>query len=205
MASYKPYKNELSKIIKELADEYKNYARREVLPEVKDELERLYNLTYEGWSGGGDSGRSEVYNEPRTLIDLESLTVKTSGDYSATMIVRSMATSDGSAPHRLWYWLDFGTRPFTHVRTSAAFPERVRKRFIDGSGLNRGPAANNLFVRDADGRVKFTRIKAGQTRQGIEKQDLSLLIGEASSEQTYGINGLEWNIKDIEAVNPLNS
>lgn len=202
MARYKPYKTELPRIINELESQYKNYIERVVYPRIREELDRLYDLTYNGWSGGGDSGRSPVYIEPTTMIKLESVDIK---GKSAVLKIRSMATTDGEAPHKLWYWLDFGTKPYTHVTSSAAFPRRVRQRFIDGSGLDRGPAASNAFQRGSDGRIKYQRIKAGQTRRGIQAQELSLLIAEAASQQRYGDKGFEWDVLDSAANNPLGS
>lgn len=137
-------------LVKQLAEESVKY------------LEEAFDLTVGNWGGGGDSGYSPVYEPPilrREIVYKAKNTLRFS--------VKASVVDSSGQPHKLYMWLDKGTKPHIMPVNSAVFPRRNRQRYFR-SGIDK--SANWQFTGE-----RFM-IKKGKVKRGIEAQNLTGLM-----------------------------
>jgi hypothetical protein len=164
-----------------------------VLPELQNMLEGLYQRTYANWEGGSrdlavkkrlnphSRNLGRAYPKPTTEFIKANVEITPNGNIRIRQ--RSFA-AEGGQPHELWYRLDLGTRPVLFTRRSAVFPVRRYRRFRRGKI---DPQSHPGF--ESGSKRKYATIKAGRVRKGIQPVLLSDAIGRELQAELSGRRG----------------
>ena len=154
-----------------IIDRYVKYVKSFVVPQLEDFLESLYEKTFEGWRGGGDSGSSLSPRQDKPEVRIKSR-VKVSRNGIIKIVIHSVAVDQSGQPHLLYFWLDFGTKSYQHTTRSASFPVRSRKRWYSGKNLSRGPRLSDSEVYTGE----WAHINPYQVRKGIRPSGITSII-----------------------------
>jgi len=172
-------------------------------PALDSFLEKQFSRTLQHWSGGrGPSGRSDSGSKPRyELPVIRTKLIKADFDKLTDEFIfetNTLVSVGGSnEPHKLWYWLDGGTKTIRQPRT-AKFPVR--------EPLNR--TAPNMLDVNPFGYMtgEWRTILAGERRVGILGRNWTKLVAEEiqNALKAKTIKELsDFTLRDTKIIHPF--
>lgn len=162
--------------------------------DIEVALATYYAKTTLGWEG------ETVYPKGGYTIPVPDFEIKAEArivNGTIVITVRSLAVDNEGNPHKLWYWLDFGTDDFLW---NLPYPSKafVNREFWGGAFRYRRRLAS------VTGEVAV--IKPGRNRPGIVASNWSRKIAEdfANDVADGRIGNLKaWVVTNLEVANPL--
>lgn len=136
-----------------------NYTIKEIIPQIEEDIKKLFDKTTVNWQGGakGSQGKRTVYPKPSADFETPTVNITNNGDSISIEFTVAFNAKAGGQLSKLWYWLDFGVKNRTWEQDypSAWFQPQSSLRTTPNS-LDVNPQRSFVRVNKPDGWLNNT-------------------------------------------------